>query len=122
MLKKRNYLSFLNKDQSATDNDPQLVANPNHNRLHEQGLIHTHRYIQHHRLALFHSELLKKQPCLQLANTVNTYFSRNVNLDASKRRIKLSHSVLKLANNNDHLEEYFAAFDLDDDTQNEKRV
>ena len=43
-------------------------------------------------------------------------------MDASKRRVKLSQSVLKLANNNDHLEEYFAAFDLDDDTQNEKRV
>ena len=43
-------------------------------------------------------------------------------MDASKRRVKLSQSLPKLANNNDHLEEYFAAFDLDGDTQNEKTV
>ena len=66
--------------------------------------------------------LVVSASCKQVYSSIQTYFSRNVNLDASKRRVKLSHSVLKLANNNDHLEEYFAAFDLDDDTQNEKRV
>ena len=49
-----------------------------------------------------------------------TYFSRNDNFHASKRAVKLSQAIPKLPNNNDHVEEYFAAFDLEDDTQNEK--